>query len=824
MANGGSSSEGTAAEIIEHRLALIMNGGVSLAVWMGGVVCEIENARRASNGIPPGGDTTDQGKALHAAWARVTRRAGVRLTVDVIAGTSAGGLNGVLQAAAIARGASLGHLKQLWLDSGQMSAGALFQPQPQGALSLMNGNFFLNQITGALKTMTPAELHGRDISLIVTSTALGDSSRRVEDSNGQHFFEADHRRRFHFAKHGPRPRYEQVGGGYELLRPDEGDKGVDHFTGDAPLARAARASASFPVAFEPVDETRELRDRRVWPDWPTGDSFDWLADGGILDNSPFEPVLDAIQARSVSGQWRRTLCFVVPSGDQGTLGQDITPPAAGQASPRPPAPPPWTSVVAAAFSFPREADFRDDIEHLHRTIRNGRSTFDVSRFQLLTKHILPAEAEGRPVATAPAESSPATSGAPDTAPSPNAILSEARTICAAALPVYQQSAAAAAIYQVWDIIARSSPDGYIEPSREVPDFLLNPAELRPAEHPWLPDAFPAAGEGLPDRWDWSVDAADRVVRTMLRATSNLAGRDQLRQQLSACLHEIAAINQAVNDHLASADGENARLPADTVIALLDDTYNTLQVGPTLAGIMRTAAESYAGLHLANRAAAPDVLAAALAVEVSNGLGSMPSDRPRPIFDFVRIGLDQPPPALQAAYDTAMSPPSNGAKPPNRDDILYGTRLDHFAAFGDPKWREWDWLWGRMNALAHLGNLLGLTDAEIDELAEAVLAAEGTDLASVQADIGTVVQQTPAELLSYLRSTGDVTPAAFDALFALIRSQATTRPALPRGVTEAGQIASDLLARHAGAGEVRHPTLRTAAWIPRRLLWKRVNPG
>ena len=804
MANGGSSPEGaagTAAEIIEHRLALIMNGGVSLAVWMGGVACEIENARRASNGIPPRDDAAEQEKALYAAWVRVTRRARVRLTVDVIAGTSAGGLNGVLQAAAIARGASLDHLRKLWLDAGQMSAGALFQPQPQGTLSLMSGKFFLDQITKALKTMTPTG-HGQDVSLIVTSTALGDSSRRVEDSKEQHFFEADHRRRFHFVKQGPRPRYERVGDGYELLSTHEG---VDHLAENDPLARAARASASFPVAFEPVEETPELRDRRVWPNWPTGESYDWLADGGILDNSPFEPVLDAIQARSVTGQWHRTLCFVVPSGDQGTLGQDITPPASGQAGPKPSAPPPWTSVAAAAFSFPREADFRDDIEHLHRTIRNGRSSFDVSRFLLLTRDIPPAE-------NALA------------APSPNPALSKARCICTAALALYQESAAAAAIYQVWDLIDRSRSDGYIEPSRKLPDLLLSPDELNPAGHPWLPEAFPAAGESLPGRWDWSVDAADRVVRTMLRATSNLAGHDPLRQELSACLHEIAAINRAVNHHLATAGGENTSLPAEAVIGLLDDTYNTLQVGPALAGIVRTAAESYAGMRLVNRAAAPDVLAAALAVEVSNGAGSMPSEGPRPIFDFVRIGLDQPPGLLQTAYDAAMSPSSDGAKPPNKDDILYGARLDHFAAFGDRKWREWDWLWGRMNALAHLGSVLGLTPAEVDELAEAVLAVEGTDLASVQIKIGAVVRKTPDELLGYLRSTGNVTPAAFDALFALIRSQATTDPALHRSVTEAGQIASDLLARRAAAGQVSHPILRMAAWIPRKLLWKRINPG
>jgi patatin-related protein len=778
---------------MEHRLALIMNGGVSLAVWMGGVACEIENARRASNGIPPADDATDPERALCDAWARVTKRARVRLTVDVIAGTSAGGLNGVLQAAAIARGASLSHLRKLWLEAGQMSAGALIQPRPQGALSLLSGQFFLDQITGALKTMAPTA-HGQDISLIVTSTALGDSSRRVEDSIGQHFFEADHRRRFHFDKRGPRPRYEPGGGQYELLPPE--GKGVDHLAENDPLAQAARASASFPVAFDPVEETLELRARRVWPNWPDSGSYDWLADGGILDNSPLEPVLDAIQARSVSAQWKRTLCFVVPSGDQGTLGQDITPPAAGQS-----APPPWLSVATAAFSFPREANFRDDIEHLHRTIRNGRSSFDVSRFLLLTKDIPPA--------TAPA--------------APNAPLSDARDICTAAITLYQESAAAAAIYQVWDIIANSSADGYIEPSREVPDLLLDRAQLNPAAHPWLPDAFPAAGDGLPGEWDWSVDAADRVVRTMLRSIAELPGRNLLRQKLSSCLHQIAAIKHAVNHHLKSAGGGDASLPAETVIGLLDSTYSALRVGSALAGIVRTAAESYADLHLANRAAAPDVLAATLAVEVSNGAGSLPSEGPRPIFEFVRVGLDQPPPLLQTTYDAAMSPPPEGTKSPSKDNILYGARLNHFAAFGDPEWRKWDWLWGRMNALTHLGSVLGLTGDEVDELARAVLATEGTDLVSVKADLARVVRKTPDDLLEYLRSTGKVTPAVVDALFALLRSQATTHPALRPAITKAGQIASDLLARRAGAGRVSHPVLRIAAWIPRRLLWKRINP-
>jgi patatin-related protein len=785
--------EGALAETVEHRLALVMNGGVSLAVWMGGVACEIDNVRRASNGIPPRDGATNEEKTVHDLWARVAKRTGVRVTVDVIAGTSAGGLNGVLLAAAVARGASLADLKQLWLESGQMSAEALFRAQPQGVLSLMNGDFFHNQITGALQKMAPTA-HGRDISLIVTSTALGPSSRPVRDSDGDYFSEADHRRRFHFSRHGSRPRYVQTGNGYEL----QDCPPVDDLAADEPLATAGRASASFPVAFAPVRETALLRERRVWPDWATGDTPDWLADGGILDNSPFDPVLESIQRKSVTGPWQRTLCFVVPSGDEAVLGREITPPVHDAAAgPAPEPPPPWTSVAAAAFSFPREANFRDDIDHLHRTIRGGRSSFDVGRFLQFTRGL---SAAGNAAA----------------APAPGLTLAQAREICTAAISLYQQSCVAAAIYQVRDTIVRSRPDGYVDPVGEVPDPGLDPAG-----HPWLPDTFPAAGAALPATWKWGVDAADRVVRTILRATRDESGLDQLRQDLSKRLHQIAAIGQAVDEYLVSTTQESASLSDQMVLGRLDAAYDTLQVGAALAPIVAGAAQAYAGVPLGDPDRAPDVLAAALAVEVSNGAGSLPDDSARPIFRFVRMGLDKPPPPLQAAYDSALKGPDG--KPNDPNNILYGTRLNHFAAFADPDWRAWDWMWGRMNALAHLASMLGLTDDEVNDLTNAILAVEGRQLSAVQASISTVMNLTGTQMRDDLRSAGRF-PPALDALFDFIRSQAPTNPQLRTEIEKLGQIASDLFARSGHTGPVSHPVLRAAFLIPRRLLWKRVEPG
>src|SRR5262245_53810632 len=83
-----------------------MRGGVSLAVWIGGACAEIDRLRRA-------------GEASQGFWGKVTRLAGYdKVLVDVLAGASAGGLNGVLYSAAQVYQSSLDPLRDIWLDVG----------------------------------------------------------------------------------------------------------------------------------------------------------------------------------------------------------------------------------------------------------------------------------------------------------------------------------------------------------------------------------------------------------------------------------------------------------------------------------------------------------------------------------------------------------------------------------------------------------------------------------------------------------------------------------------------------------------------------------
>src|SRR6266567_8134124 len=102
------SGHGFGDDVRELRLALVCYGGVSLAVYMHGVTKELRKlvvASRAFEQHPDenrfGEDATERAyfEALRALAASGTP---ARVVVDVVSGTSAGGINGVFLAKALA--------------------------------------------------------------------------------------------------------------------------------------------------------------------------------------------------------------------------------------------------------------------------------------------------------------------------------------------------------------------------------------------------------------------------------------------------------------------------------------------------------------------------------------------------------------------------------------------------------------------------------------------------------------------------------------------------------------------------------------------------
>lgn len=130
----------------ELRIALVCYGGVSLAVYMHGVTKELLKLARASRVFhaikdPARRATLDYDQALdltgigrlwrerrddtEALYFDLLRQVGgaldLRVVIDVIAGSSAGGINGVLLARALAHDLDLDALTDLWLEGADVT-------------------------------------------------------------------------------------------------------------------------------------------------------------------------------------------------------------------------------------------------------------------------------------------------------------------------------------------------------------------------------------------------------------------------------------------------------------------------------------------------------------------------------------------------------------------------------------------------------------------------------------------------------------------------------------------------------------------------------
>lgn len=110
-------------------------GGVSLAVYMNGTVTELWHALRASQSLRqrepslPGRDKNpDDLKGTAAVYRELLERLravpgceDLRIVVDAIAGTSAGGVNGGVLGKAIVDGGDAGVLNEVWIDEADIS-------------------------------------------------------------------------------------------------------------------------------------------------------------------------------------------------------------------------------------------------------------------------------------------------------------------------------------------------------------------------------------------------------------------------------------------------------------------------------------------------------------------------------------------------------------------------------------------------------------------------------------------------------------------------------------------------------------------------------
>lgn len=117
----------------------------------------------------------------------------------------------------------------------------------------------------------------------------------------------------------------------------------DYTTGT--LAAAARASASFPGAFEPQKLYGDAARLAGFPN-----KIRWAIDGGLLENAPIKPAIELIPQRRSSGPVKRFVCYVNAA------------PTAAQTDSDDPGQPSLAKVISYTINLPRDGRVIDQLE------------------------------------------------------------------------------------------------------------------------------------------------------------------------------------------------------------------------------------------------------------------------------------------------------------------------------------------------------------------------------------------------------------------------------------------------------------------------------
>jgi patatin-related protein len=324
----------------ELRLALVCYGGVSLAIYMHGTTKEIHKLVLASTGrdLSPEANPFPPETTEGVYWDLLRDLEGrdrirTRVVVDVVSGTSAGGINGVFLAKALAGNLDQQGLRELWLKQGDIHKlthpGWLPVPLRFGAWGAkgavtgfrgsppLDGDFLLRQAYGALRGMDgtpvaigearPATLMppGHDLQLFVTTTDFHGYERLAPAFAPIQVPSEWHRHVYAFERTSG---HDAFGAAY-----------------DPALAFAARSTSSFPGAFPPahLDDVERVLSAELPPDYdneffPTyrfagrRPRDAWFVDGGVLDNFPFRAAIEAIFRMPAASEVDRRLLYIEP--------------------------------------------------------------------------------------------------------------------------------------------------------------------------------------------------------------------------------------------------------------------------------------------------------------------------------------------------------------------------------------------------------------------------------------------------------------------------------------------------------------------------------
>lgn len=300
----------------EIRIGLVMYGGVSLAIYINGVAREFFNAVRG-----------------RGAYKLLKAMTDSDIVVDIMSGTSAGGINGILLSYALCNNKEFGDCANLWRQHGDIGR-LLRDPDaaPDQTYSLLNSEgYYQPHLEQAFAGMADCPPSGAEdcsefdeLDLSITSTFTDGRIYTVLDDAGHSIDVKDYRAVFILKHRAGRKEPFNPGWGRPATMTPAAAIEATHKA----LAKLGRMTSCFPVAFAPV-HVKVKKDGEPGADADTGDWADfklqqwgalkkdaYFLDGGVLDNKPFTYTIKEIFRRTTERDVKRTLFYVEPDPEK----------------------------------------------------------------------------------------------------------------------------------------------------------------------------------------------------------------------------------------------------------------------------------------------------------------------------------------------------------------------------------------------------------------------------------------------------------------------------------------------------------------------------
>ncbi|HUD52053.1 patatin-like protein [Parvibaculum sp.] len=764
----------------ELRLALVCYGGVSLAVYMYGVSREILKLVRASrvyHGEPnhvrrqtanfsdldaSNGRECDTEELYFELLRAIGGTLDLRVFVDTIAGASAGGINGVLLARALAHDLPLDRHRRMWLEQADILALmdeehiagkwsklfmkpvfwainnrwlSQFAPDAEMRQKLLlftrsrwfkppfSGELMTNMLLDACRAMEEGAHPGGSLlpvghrlELIVSVTDFYGFAENIPLHDPPSIREREHR---HMLKFG----YMQHPGGRT-----ETDFDRDHVPG---LVFAARATSSFPGAFPAaqigeIDEVLETRGET----WPTRAEFlagnfkpivasgadpvkSSFIDGSVLNNKPFGAAIASLRGRPAYREVDRRIVYIDPDPEGGHLeGGGMAPGF-------------FHTIRGALSDIPRNQPVRDELESVHEfseRIRQYRQIVAATR-----PHVAARIRE-------------LLEGAPNIAPTPHA-LADWRNKANA-----QAAVEAGYAYDGYIQLKVSSVlDGLARFIGEASGKTLQPSDrlaLSRAVEDWARDRgiFPVLWTKVDGRveaptaatsWvrflrDFDLSFRIRRLRFVIRRLNELYEEQGGDVNYTNALDEFKASLYECLELLNSRPRDRMRTPAVASMCAeifangmpdCGDIDRLIEhIGPTLdlvgADHIIDQTISVMSASYLPHAARLELIHAFVGFPFFDVL-TLPLNKWNDLDDVDTVQVDRISP------EDAKAIRSGGAQA-----TLMGRDLGHFAAFFSRRARENDYLWGRLHAADRLVDIVTST-------AGPNIAASGIDLTKLK---------------------------------------------------------------------------------------------